>query len=84
MNSLPPALEPSEHLSIRQKQVLICAAVGLTSRQTAERLYISRRSIDRDVREVCEAFEVPTLAAAVLRAYRFGVIKDEHLDEFGT
>lgn len=83
MDSLPPPLEPGEHLSVRQKQVLICAAAGLTSRQTAERLYVSRRSIDRDVQEVCAALEVPTIAAAVLKAYRFGVIRDEHLESLG-
>ncbi|WP_199036828.1 helix-turn-helix domain-containing protein [Glycomyces salinus] len=81
MHSPGPHLEPSDHLSARVKQVLIYAAAGLTNRQIADRLFVSRRSVDRDVKEACEALEMPTRTAVVLEAYRVGVIRDDHLSE---
>lgn len=84
MDSLAPELDPVDYLSARQKQALICAAAGLTNREIAERLFVSTRSIDRDLKEACVTLQAQTRTAAVLQAYRQGVIRDEHLEPSGN
>jgi DNA-binding CsgD family transcriptional regulator len=74
-----PDPEPRERLSDRQKEVIVCAAIGLTNLQIAERLFISPRSVDRALKTACDAFDAPNRVVLVAQAYRAGIVTDDHL-----
>ena len=61
-------------LTRRQTEVLALIAQGLTNRDIAERLCLSRRTVDRHVGDILIRTGVPTRAAATAYALSHGLI----------
>ena len=61
-------------LSGREVEVLRLAAKGLTTRQIADRLYISPKTADHHIQHVYTKIGVSTRAAAALWATRYDVV----------
>lgn len=61
-------------LSRREVDVLRLAAKGLTTRQIADRLYISPKTADHHIQHIYGKIEVSTRAAAALWAMQNGVV----------
>jgi DNA-binding NarL/FixJ family response regulator len=61
-------------LSSREVQVLHLAAKGLTTRQIAERLFISPKTADHHIQHVYTKIGVSTRAAAALWAMQHAVV----------
>ena len=61
-------------LSGREVEVLRLAAKGLTTRQIADRLYISPKTADHHIQHVYTKIGVSTRAAAALWAMRYEVV----------
>ena len=74
---IAPASRRQQHpggLSGREVEVLRLAAKGLTTRQIADRLYISPKTADHHIQHVYTKIGVSTRAAAALWAMRFAVV----------
>jgi DNA-binding NarL/FixJ family response regulator len=61
-------------LSRREVEVLRLAARGLTSRQIADRLFISPKTTDHHIQHIYNKISVSTRAAAALWAIQQGVV----------
>jgi len=61
-------------LSRREVEVLHLAALGLTTRQIAERLYISAKTADHHIQHIYAKIGVSTRAAAALWASQHAVV----------
>jgi HD-GYP domain-containing protein (c-di-GMP phosphodiesterase class II) len=62
-------------LSRREVEVLRLAAMGLTTREIADRLYISPKTADHHIQHVYTKIEVRTRAAAALWAMQHDVVR---------
>ncbi len=72
-----PAGKPPRHsseLSSREVEVLRLAAMGLTTKQIADRLDISPKTADHHIQHIYGKIEVSTRAAAALWAMQHGVV----------
>ena len=72
----PGPLAPSDHaagLTPRERDVLRLVAAGLTDREIAERLFITRRTASKHVEAILAKLGVPTRGAAAARAARLGL-----------
>lgn len=67
----PAAASP---LSPREQEVLRLVALGLTSKQIGERLYLSPRTVDHHVMSICNKLGVEKRAQAVAVATREGML----------
>jgi DNA-binding CsgD family transcriptional regulator len=67
--------EPSIELSEREREVLQWIACGKTKSQTAERMAVSEACVKRHCESIFQKLGVNTLAFAVARAIRFGLIE---------
>jgi DNA-binding NarL/FixJ family response regulator len=63
-----------ELLSRRERQVLEMAAAGLTNKQIAASLKLSRRTVDRHMSNILNKLAVPSRAAATAYAYEHGLV----------
>ncbi len=61
-------------LSKREKEVLHLIGLGLTSRQIAERLYLSKHTVDQHRRNIISKLEVEESRAAYIKAKNFGIL----------
>jgi DNA-binding CsgD family transcriptional regulator len=61
-------------LSRREVEVLHLAALGLTTRQIADRLYISAKTADHHIQHIYAKIGVSTRAAAALWASQHAVV----------
>jgi DNA-binding CsgD family transcriptional regulator len=61
-------------LSRREVEVLRLAARGLTTRQIADRLYISTKTADHHIQHIYDKIGVSTRAAAALWAMQHAVV----------
>ena len=61
-------------LTQRELQVLHLVATGETDQRIAERLYLSRRTINCHVANILAKLEVPSRTAAVMTAARIGLL----------
>ena len=61
-------------LSRREVEVLRLAALGLTTRQIAERLFISAKTADHHIQHIYTKIGVSTRAAAALWATQHAVV----------
>ena len=61
-------------LTAREVEVLRLAALGLTTREVAERLYISPKTADHHIQHIYGKIDVSTRAAAALWASRHAVV----------
>jgi DNA-binding CsgD family transcriptional regulator len=76
--SVAPASRRAQHpggLSGREVEVLGLAAKGLTTRQIADRLYISAKTADHHIQHVYTKIGVSTRAAAALWAMQHAVVR---------
>jgi predicted ATPase/DNA-binding CsgD family transcriptional regulator/DNA-binding XRE family transcriptional regulator len=75
--SRPPApVGPPEHpggLSQREVEVLRCVAAGLTNGETADRLYISRRTVDAHMRRIYDKLDLARREDVVRFALEHGI-----------
>jgi HD-GYP domain-containing protein (c-di-GMP phosphodiesterase class II) len=62
-------------LSVREVEVLRLAAMGLTTREIADRLFISPKTADHHIQHVYTKIEVSTRAAAALWAMQHELIR---------
>jgi predicted ATPase/DNA-binding CsgD family transcriptional regulator len=58
-------VEPPHRLTVREREVAELVALGLTNAQVAERLFISRRTVETHVEHVKQKLEVGTRAEVV-------------------
>jgi DNA-binding NarL/FixJ family response regulator len=74
----PPArlavLGGPRRLTRRELEVLHLVATGETDQGIAERLYLSRRTINCHVANILAKLEVPSRTAAVMTAARIGLL----------
>jgi DNA-binding NarL/FixJ family response regulator len=68
-----------DRLTERQREVLVCMAKGMSNAEIAKYLYISRRSVEREIASARQAFKVESREVLLLVAYRLRVVNDEHL-----
>jgi DNA-binding NarL/FixJ family response regulator len=66
-------------LTHREQLVLGLAAEGLKARETAERLFVSKRVVEGYLRDAREKLEAPTTTAAVAKAYEIGLLGKRRL-----
>ena len=53
--------------------MLVLVAEGLTNAEIADRLFLSRRTVDHHVSQVLRKLDVPTRARATVEATRLGI-----------
>jgi DNA-binding NarL/FixJ family response regulator len=68
------ALGGPRRLTQRELQVLHLVATGETDQGIADRLYLSRRTINCHVANILAKLEVPSRTAAVMSAARIGLL----------
>jgi DNA-binding NarL/FixJ family response regulator len=68
-----------DRLTERQREVLVCMAKGMANSEIAKHLYLSRRSVEREIASARRAFNVESREVLLLIAYHLRVINDEHL-----
>ncbi|MBU4611900.1 response regulator transcription factor [Achromobacter sp. GG226] len=71
----PPALPQAAALSEREAQILQLVAVGLTNREIAEQLFLSRYTVESHIKHIYRKLAVSTRTMAVNTARRHGVIE---------
>jgi DNA-binding NarL/FixJ family response regulator len=69
-----PALARPRTLTQREMEVLHLVARGETDQGIADRLYVSRRTINCHVANILAKLEVPSRTAAVMAAARIGLL----------
>lgn len=78
-DTLYPDLEPADHVTPRQRQILICLVHGMSRDLIAQELFLSRSTVNRDIRELTTALQAPSPEALGALAYRVGLLNEEHL-----
>jgi DNA-binding NarL/FixJ family response regulator len=68
-------MDKSKTLTAREKQIIGLLADGLTNRQVAEKLFVSKRTIDAHRRGIKQKTGEKTLAGLVKYAIRNGLSK---------
>ncbi len=61
-------------LTPREREVLVLVALGHTDRKIAERLTISRRTVNRHMSNIFQKFAISGRAAATAHAIRHGLV----------
>ncbi len=64
----------TEPLTPREKEVLQLAAEGLKQQEIAERLFISRRTVNNHIQTINEKFYVNSTIAAIVRGIELGIV----------
>lgn len=65
----------------RQKEIVRLAAKGLSNKAIADRLYISRRTVESDLRTIFNKLNVGSRTEAVIKAVQKGWLKIEETEE---
>lgn len=73
LEQIQPAQDPAEPLGSRQMAVLQCVAEGLTTRQVAARLGMSRRTVYMHLASIRRSFSAISTTEAVRRAVELGL-----------
>ena len=68
----PVSSPDGSHLTVRETEVLGLVALGLTNAQIAERLFLSRRTIDQHVSSIYNRLGISSRAAAT----RFAILNN--------
>ena len=68
-----------DRLTERQREVLVCMAQGMTNTMIAESLYLSPRSVEREIARARAVFRTESREVLLLLAYHAGVVTDAHL-----
>jgi DNA-binding CsgD family transcriptional regulator len=74
-----PGHTPIGELTPRQRSILLEMAKGLGYQQIAKSLYLSTRTVEREVTKLAKALGVQGPVAVGARAYAVGILNDEHL-----
>ena len=61
-------------LSRREKEVLQCIAANLTSQQIADKLFVSKRTIDSHRLNLMMKLDVKNVAALIKKAIQLGLV----------
>jgi predicted ATPase/DNA-binding NarL/FixJ family response regulator len=72
--ALPRRGDPPHELTPREVEVLRLVAVGLTDREIAERLFITRRTASKHVEAILAKLGVPARAGAASQAAHLGIV----------
>ncbi|MBQ6774736.1 MAG: response regulator transcription factor [Synergistaceae bacterium] len=70
-----------EQLSAREREVLLLAAKGLSSKEVAKRLYISERTVQTHLASIYDKLGSRNKTEALLLALKYGVVTLEELLE---
>ena len=70
-----------EQLSVREREVLLLAAKGLSSKEVAKRLYISERTVQTHLASIYDKLGSRNKTEALLLALKYGVVTLEELLE---
>ncbi|MBQ7732602.1 MAG: response regulator transcription factor [Synergistaceae bacterium] len=71
-----------EQLSVREREVLLLAAKGLSSKEVAKRLYISERTVQTHLASIYDKLGSRNKTEALLLALKYGVVTlDELLED---
>ncbi|MBQ7562209.1 MAG: response regulator transcription factor [Synergistaceae bacterium] len=70
-----------EQLSMREREVLLLAAKGLSSKEVAKRLYISERTVQTHLASIYDKLGSRNKTEALLLALKYGVVTLEELLE---
>lgn len=79
-----PDLHPADHITPRQRQILIHLVRGKTREVIAKELHLSRSTVNRDVRDMTGILRAPSPEALGALAYRAGFLSEEHLGRIGA
>ncbi len=63
-------------LTRREKEILAVAAMGLTTNQIAEKLFISPHTVESHRKNLIEKFRTSNLSSAIKLAYDYGLIRE--------
>ena len=63
-------------LTRREKEILAVAAMGLTTNQIAEKLFISPHTVESHRKNLIEKFRASNLSSAIKMAYDYGLIRE--------
>lgn len=72
---LPTDQNQLDSLSDREKEILKCAADGLKQQEIADKLYISRRTVNNHLLSINEKLEVNSTVSAIIQAIELGIIR---------
>ncbi|MDW7650281.1 MAG: response regulator transcription factor [Bacillota bacterium] len=67
----------SEHLTEREKEVLVLVARGFGNREIAQQIYVSEKTVKTHVANILQKLGVRSRTQAALYAMRTGLIKEE-------
>lgn len=74
-----PDLRPAEHVTPRQRQILIHLVRGQTREVIAKELHLSRSTVNRDIKDMTGSLGASSPEALGALAYRAGFLGEEHL-----
>jgi NarL family two-component system response regulator LiaR len=78
-DKMPRAAKPSEHLSDREIGIIKLAATGMTNKEIADELHLSRRTVEGNLRSIFNKLGVGSRTEAVLYGLRKGWLTLEEL-----
>lgn len=79
MSKSDPGLNQADRLTERQREVLVCIAKGMTNSEIAERLYLSQRSVEREIAGARKSLKAKNREVMLLLAFDCRVITSEDL-----
>ncbi|WP_199034404.1 LuxR C-terminal-related transcriptional regulator [Glycomyces salinus] len=79
-DSVYPDLAPNDFVTPRQRQILLYLVRGMTREAIASNLYLSRSTVNRDIRDMSAILGAPSPEALGALAYREGFLSEGHLD----
>ena len=78
-DKMPRAAKPAEHLSDREVDIIKLAARGMTNKEIADELHLSRRTVEGNLRSIFNKLGVGSRTEAVLYGIRKGWLALEEL-----
>ncbi len=76
----PPVSPPYESLTVRELEVLRLLAQELSNPQIAERLVVSRRTVDAHLRAIYEKLGVKSRDAAIRVSTEYGLLENRQAE----
>ncbi len=79
LNKMPRAIRPTESISEREMGIIKLAARGMSNREIADELHLSRRTVEGNLRAIFNKLGVGSRTEAVIQAIGRGWFKLEEL-----
>lgn len=76
-----PDLEPFDHVTPRQRQILVHLVRGKTRDAIAKEMFLSQSTVNRDVRDMAAVLGAVSPEALGALAYRAGFLGDGHFGD---